>query len=86
MRHLDRAAAFGARLGPTEAGQDPTDDRHSSPENPMLFNIACRTNFKVSREKMDFRAYVEQSEYDQEQDEKSIGPLFMLIGSVRQDM
>jgi hypothetical protein len=85
MPHLDRTAAFGARLGPTEAGQDPTDDRHSRPENPMLFDIACRAKLKVSREKMDFRAYIEQAEYDQEQDEKSIGPLFRTHRFVRQD-
>jgi hypothetical protein len=68
-QHLDGTAAFGAPLDPTEAGQDPADDRHSCPENPMLFEIACKAKLKVSCEKMDFRAYVEQTEYDQEQDE-----------------
>jgi hypothetical protein len=33
-------------------------------QNPMLFEIACGTKLEVSGEKMDFRAYVEQGEYD----------------------
>jgi len=73
MQHLDRTAcAFSAPLDPTEAGQDSTDDRHSYPENRMLFEIACRTKLKVSCGKMDFRPYVEQAEHDEQQDAGSI--------------
>jgi len=30
----------------------------------MLFEIACGAELEVTGEKMDFRAYVEQDEYD----------------------